>query len=172
VNLYPIAFEEIEKIRVRLADDSGSDIDDILSDLDTYYEGLIQEIKEIEAVDPKINDPLPPIQRKYRTIDSFEETEILQLFRFESKDQLHRLFNRFRFPNEIKHGSQGNKFSGEEVMLCGIFRLHSVNTLVDTSWESIFGMLQSVASTACKLFFDCMWNWWSYLLFDHMNFWA
>jgi nuclease HARBI1 len=52
------------------------------------------------------------------------------------------------------------------------FRLHSVNTLGDKSWEAVFGMVQSVASAACKMFFEFMWNWWSYLVFDHMNFWA
>ena len=127
----------------------------------------------METVDPRIHDALPPIQRRYRTIDSFEETDIRQLFRFETKDQLKRLVRGFRFPSEMRsEGQGGNKFTGEEVLLCGLFRLHSVNSLGDSSWQAVFGMVQSVASIACKLFFDFLWNWWSYLLFDHMRFWA
>ena len=65
-----------------------------------------------------------------------------------------------------------NKFSGEKVLLCGIYRLHSVNTLGDVGWQEIFGMTQSVATMTCNLFFEYMWMWWSYLLFDHMQFWV
>jgi len=42
-----------------------------------------------------MDDPLSRIERKYRTIDSFEDTEVRQLFRFESRDQLHRLCQGF-----------------------------------------------------------------------------
>ena len=58
------------------------------------------------------------------------------------------------------------------LVLCGIYRLHSVNVLGDAGWVEVFGMVQSVASYACNLFFEFMWKWWSYLLFDHMSFWV
>ena len=69
-------------------------------------------------------------------------------------------------------GPQRHKFSGEEILLCGIYRLHSVNVFGDAGWVEVFGMVQSVASYACNLFFEFMWKWWSYLLFDHMSFWV
>ena len=100
-------------------DDSGSDMDELLEDLSDLQDHLAEEIRGLEdpLEDPKIKDPLPLIGRTYRTIDSFEDTEIRQLFRFENKDQLHRLLIGFRFPKEIK-STVGNKFSGEKVLLC------------------------------------------------------
>ena len=117
-----LVLEEFQKVKAMFADDSGSDIEEIFDDFDDFEEGILQEIRDLEAVDPRIHEPQPPIERRYRTdtIDSFEDTEIRQLFRFESKEQLHRLLTGFDFPNEIRHSSQGNKFTGEEVMLCGI----------------------------------------------------
>ena len=70
------------------------------------------------------------------------------------------------------YGSNGNKFRGEEVLLCGIYRIRSVNSLGDAGWLDIFGMVQSVCSLACKLVFEYMWTWWSYLVFDNMTYWA
>ena len=161
----------VKSIMIRVADESGSDIDEILDDLAGLQDGLIEGIRNIEEVDPRINDPLPKIERKYRTIASFEDTDIRQLFRFESKEQLQKLLTGFRFPDKMP-GMVRNKFSGEEVLLCGIYRLHSVNVLGDAGWQEVFGMTQSVASMACNLFFEYMWKWWSYLLFDHMQFWV
>jgi len=161
---------DVQNLMLHAMDDSGSDMDELLEDLSDLQDHLAEEIRGLEEVDPKIKDPLPLIGRTYRTIDSFEDTEIRQLFRFENKDQLHRLLIGFRFPKEIK-STVGNKFSGEEVLLCGIYRLHSVNVLGDAGWQAIFGMVQSVATMACTLFFEYMWKWWSYLLFDHVRFW-
>ena len=163
--------DRVKKMMVFTADDSGSDVDEIIDDLASLADELKEEIREIDEVDPRINDPLPPIDRKFRTINSFEDTEIRQLFRFENKEQLNRLVTGFRFPTKMP-GPQRHKFSGEEILLCGIYRLHSVNVLGDAGWVEVFGMVQSVASYACNLFFEFMWKWWSYLLFDHMSFWV
>ena len=163
--------KDVQKLMLFAADDSGSDMEELFEDLCDLQDSLCEEIRELEEVDPRIHDPLPPVHRKYRTIDSFDDTDIRQYFRFETKDQLHRLVTGFRFPEELRSGV-GNKFSGEEILLCGIYRLHSVNALGDAGWQAIFGMVQSVATMACNLFFEYMWKWWSYLLFDHVRFWV
>ena len=164
------SIERLQNMMLRIGDDSGSDMEEIWDDLLTHNESIEQDIREIEEIDPRINDALPKIEHKYRTIDSFEETEIRQLFRFECRDQLHRLCRGFPFPEEMVYGSNGNKFRGEEVLLCGIYRIRSVNSLGDAGWLDIFGMVQSVCSFACKLFFEYMWTWWTYLVPDNMTF--
>jgi len=82
----------LQNIALRIGDDSGSDMDEICGDLMILQELIREEIREIEEMDPRMGDPLPRIERKYRTIDSFEETDVRQLFRFESRDQLHRSY--------------------------------------------------------------------------------
>ena len=134
----------LQNIALRIGDDSGSDMDEICGDLMILQELIREEIREIEEMDPRMGDPLPRIERKYRTIDSFEETDVRQLFRFESRDQLHTLCQGFQFPLEMVYGCCGNKFSGEEVLLCGIYRIHCNNTLGDAGWQDTFGMVQSV----------------------------
>jgi hypothetical protein len=73
--------KSLETAICMLADDSGSDIDDVIDDILIYHEVLNSEIKELEVVDPQINEQLPKMERKHRTIDSFEEDEIRALFR-------------------------------------------------------------------------------------------
>jgi len=76
-------------------------MDEICEYLMILQESIREEIREIEEIDPRMDDPLPRIERKYRTVDSFEDTEVRQLFRFESRDQLHRLCQGFQFPLEM-----------------------------------------------------------------------
>ena len=147
-------------------------MDEICEDLMILQEWIREEIREIEEIDPRMDDPLPRIERKYRTVDSFEDTEVRQLFRFESRDQLHRLGQGFQFPLEMVYGCCGNKFTGEEVLLCEIYRIRCINTLGDAGWKEMFGMVQSVCSLAWNLFFEYMWTWWSYLVFKNMTYWA
>jgi hypothetical protein len=156
----------IEKAMKIVEDDSDSDFELFYS----AHRAISAEILAIGAVDPRINDALPVIERKHRLIDSFSDDEIRGLFRFESKEQLHRLLIGFQFPKTFQ-AAEGNIFSGEEILLCGLYRLHCVNVLGDDGWVAVFGMVESVASRACILFIDFLWNWWSYLLFDHMHYW-
>ena len=59
---------------------------------------------------------LPYVNRLYRTIDSFDDTDMRQYFRIKTKDQLDRQVTGFRIPEELRSGV-GNKFSGEEILL-------------------------------------------------------
>ena len=61
----------LQNIALRIGDDSGSDMDEICGDLMILQELIREEIREIEEMDPRMGDPLPRIERKYRTVDSF-----------------------------------------------------------------------------------------------------
>jgi hypothetical protein len=67
--------QDVQKLMLYAADDSGSDMEELFEDLCDLQDTLIEESRGIEEVDPRINDPLPRIDRLYRTIDSFKDTE-------------------------------------------------------------------------------------------------
>ena len=46
-------------------------MDEICEYLMILQESIREEIREIEEIDPRMDDPLPRIERKYRTVDSF-----------------------------------------------------------------------------------------------------
>ena len=66
--------DRVKKMMVFTADDSGSDVDEILDDLAFLQDELKEEIKKIEEVDPRINDPLP----------SIELSTVLRILKFDS----------------------------------------------------------------------------------------
>lgn len=113
---------------------------------------------------------LPRIQRRYRTVDSFEDEEIPIYFRFRSKDQLRLLKECFQFPEEMRT-TQRHRFYGEEVLLVGLDRLHAPTTLVDSGFRELFGMTPDQVSLCTKLFLRHMVDNWKYLLFDNMEYW-
>ena len=78
--------KDVQKLMLFAADDSGSDMDELFEDLRFLQDTLGEEIRELEEVDPRINDPLPPVNRMYRTIDSFDDTDIRQYFRLSAKN--------------------------------------------------------------------------------------
>ena len=65
------SIERFQNMMLRIGDDSGSDMEEIWDDLLTHNESIEQDIREIEEIDPRINDALPKIEHKYSTIDSF-----------------------------------------------------------------------------------------------------
>jgi hypothetical protein len=75
-------------------DERREDVNERLMRLVTL---TLERYKEIAYVDiASLRAPLPAIQRRYRTIESFADDEIPIYFRFRSKEQLHRLMNAFR----------------------------------------------------------------------------
>ena len=79
-------------------------------------------------------DNIPPI-----TVDGLEDERISNNFRFDSKEQLRRLFNGFQFPKEFITSSR-HKLTGEEVFLFGLFRLHSSPAaMTEESVRTLFG---------------------------------
>ena len=93
---------DVWELLLYIAEDSGSDTEEIFEDLSAYYLEINQEIRNIMEVDPCIRNGLPGIDRRRRTIDSFDNHEIRLLFRFESKSQLKRLLVGLGFSLERK----------------------------------------------------------------------
>ena len=65
----------------------------------------------------------------------------------------------------------GHKFSGEEVLLTGRFRLHAPDKLGDQGWLSVFAWAQARCSMAVKMFLKFMKRHWMYLITDNVDFW-
>jgi hypothetical protein len=110
------------------------------------------------------------LDRKHITIDSLNDVEVPINYRFKNKEQLRRLFNGFRFP-PILRTLKREKFTGEEVFLCGIRRLSFPNRTVESYWKQDFGFTHQEVSKAFKLFLGFMQLNWAYLLLDNLNFW-
>ncbi len=147
-------------------DFSDDDDDDLLEYL------LFQKVKAYHKnlfVNQKFFDHLPKILNKHLTIDSLEDWEIPSLFRFRSKSQLYRLLNGFRF-RDFYHASNRYRFSGEEILLAGLFRLSHITTLGDLSWRNLFGWSQAKCSCAFPIFLNhtCQFK---YLLTIAFQFW-
>jgi hypothetical protein len=56
-------------------------------------------------------------------------------------------------------------------LLCGIYRLHSVNVFGDIGWQHLFGWHQPKASYAFKAFLKHMIQNWLFLITNHEQFW-
>lgn len=108
--------------------------------------------------------------RKYITIDSLNDEEVPINYRFKNKCQLQRLYVGFQFP-PILRTLKGEKFTGEEVFLCGIRRLSFPNRTVESYWKREFGFRHQDVSKAFNLFLGFIQLNWAYLLLDHLNFW-
>ena len=134
------------------------------------FAGLALQWKDLVAVPPELNSPLSRINRLYPSISDFSDELIHDLFRFDSGLQLRTIFKAFRFPKSFEHPN-GYRFSGEEILMAGLFRLHAPNVQGDIGWRSVFGYDQPTTSMACAIFFDFMVQNWAYLLQDHLEFW-
>jgi hypothetical protein len=64
--------------------------------------------------------------------------------------QLRRLLLGFNFPREFHYS--GYAFSGEEILLAGLYRLHSINVFGDAGWIETFGWSQSKCSYAFSMY--------------------
>jgi hypothetical protein len=107
------------------------DVDeDKVQRLKTVLAQLYWQYSRIAFVDEELlRDPLPRCLANRRTFDSFTESEIRNNFRFQSKSQLTRLLECFDFPDYFYKG--GHKYSGEETLVIGLYRLRYPNRLYD-----------------------------------------
>lgn len=169
-NQIELLIMEVQEILEVLEDDNCAENKEDIEDLEELSLELIDIYTQLTTVNNSFYLPLPLIANKHVTIDSLSDFQICEWFRFRNKDQLHRLYAGFRFPMRFK--INGYVFSGEEILLCGLFRLHSVNTFGDSSWISVFGWDQPQASHAFKLFLNYLACNWLYLINDHIKFWA
>jgi hypothetical protein len=136
---------------------------------------LLRHIINLEAVTEEgaamiYHQPLPRIPRRRRTIDSFGDDEVPSYFRFQSKEQLHRLLHSFQFSGRLFRAKNGQVFDGEEVLLLGLYRMHRPTSILDGCFKAIFGFGPESVSHVFRCFLEHMLNW-EYLLFDNLNFW-
>jgi hypothetical protein len=140
----------------RLLLDETSELDDI----EDAYRKLKERINVYNyrfCNVEQLNQSLTRIERKNIRIHMLEEEHVLQWFRFMGKEQLTRCFTCFQFPDTFR-SKHGVKFSGEEIMLAGFYRLHHVNTFYDPAWKHLFGYYPQIAQTACAIFFEYMYD--------------
>ena len=115
------------------------------------------------------NTPLPPIDRKHRTIDSFLDEEIPIYFRFRSKAQLHDLMRGFQIPAKFTSRC-GRVFFGEETLLASLYRLHLPTTVTDAAFKELFGLYNQSVSDCVHCFLSFMIPSWGYFFFTHHKF--
>jgi hypothetical protein len=99
---------------------------------------------------------LVPIRSKKLAIEDLDESSILHNFRFKSRQQLIRLRDAFKF---VPRRVDGKVFTGDEILLAGLFRLHAPNVLGDVGWTELFGFDQPRASAAVNLFLAHLKQW-------------
>ena len=148
---------------------------------------FMMEYLKIILAPKEINAPLPIIKRQHRTIESFTEEEcklyfryknftllhfiiIKILSRFNGKEQLRQIYECFQFRDNYKSTSRHN-FSGHEVLLVGLYRLHRPNSQSDSFYRDQMGLKQEYTSMAVSLFLSHIIDNWSYLLSNHLDFW-
>jgi hypothetical protein len=115
--------------------------------------------------------PIPKLKSRNRTINSFEDHEIAQYFRFQSKEQLHALLDGFQFPEIIKLKTR-NVFHREEFLLVSLYRLHRPSVLNDGSFREIFGFDYHKVSKCFNAFVDFMVIHWGYILLNNTAYWT
>ena len=113
-----------------------------------YIMQLLYVYKIYKILDPTdLNSRIPRILNLNRTIDSFLDSNIPIYFRFRNKEQLKRLIVGFRIPDFV-YVAETHKFSAEEILLIGLYRLHVPNTLGDAVWQHVFGQSYTRISMA------------------------
>lgn len=103
-----------------------------------------------------------------RSIESFNDSECVSFFRFQKAD-LFRLKRALQFL-EVVHLSNRSTMSGEEVFLRGLFELVSGSDQIEIA-TFVFGRDQSQQSRAFSWFINHLYNNFSDLLTDNLDWW-
>ena len=151
--------------------DGGSlnpDDEEELEMLEELQAILIFRLNELVSPVPELFEPLPKIRNRHVTINGLQDAECYCFFRFR-KQQLNFLKIGLQFPEEMT--VEGNHFSGEEILLAGLFRIAAPNRFGDAGWVQLFGWDQPRCSHAFDLFLNFMIPRWMYLVEDNMEFW-
>jgi hypothetical protein len=111
----------------------------------------------------------PPSPRRYRTIDSFPESDIPAKFRFKTRTDLRRLLDVLGLP-EVCTMSNRAQVSGEEVMLVGLRRMAYPSRFVDLLEE--FGSEETLWCKAFGYFVMHIYNKFGGLVINGMRHWG
>lgn len=135
-----------------------------------YYYLAIKYVKLVTIQQETLWGPLPKVPFRELRIDDVSDEISKESFRFYDQFELRRVFNALHFPQRLV-ASSGDVFSGEKVFLAGLFRLHYPNTFYDITWKDYFGLSPQSASKCVQLFLIFVYKHWSYLVFDHLEYW-
>jgi hypothetical protein len=139
--------------------------------LENMYIDLLKYIMENSLAHPDSLLPLPKIENKHLTIANLCDNDIPANFRFKDKNQLNSLLIGLKFHEIYIEGPSYFKYTGEEILLAGLFRMHSINVFGDESWTSLFGWSQPRASVAFNHFLNHMQAYY-YLIESNIQFWT
>jgi hypothetical protein len=117
--------------------------------------GLFEKLEHIEHV---------PVG-----LDDFNDQDIPTYFRFKNKNQLRRIIQGFRV-DEWMTCRSGHKFTGVEVCLVGLYRLHRPTSLGDACWKYKFRLDYQSVSKCFNLFLRHMCDYWEFLPTDNLSF--
>ena len=134
---------------------------------------VVDAIDKIESVPVQLNLPLPKVvvQHRKRFIDDFDDSEILLYFRFNSKEQLHRLMAGFILPDILK-SSSGHVYYTETMLLVTLYRFHRPTTLNDMCFSHVFGFDYNDVGKIVNTFVRYLIPRWSYLVEDNRDYWT
>jgi hypothetical protein len=132
-------------------------------------QSIVTQIFTIMEPSPELN-----IRRRWhrhvpRTIDSFADDVIPQMFRFRSKGDLRALWEGFQFPAEVT--ISGHVFYGEEMLLVTLARLHEPRCINDEFFVDTFDLRYSSVSMIFNFVVRWLVHKWGYLLLDNMAYW-
>jgi len=125
----------------------------------------------IKRVPCELYQPLPVVINLRRSIDSFQEEDIPQNFRFRNKLQLKSLLNSFQLP-EAFISMCGHRFNTEELLLVTLFRFHTSVIGTDDTFKMIFGWPEGKVYMGVKLFVSYFVHNWGYLIQDNIEYWV
>ena len=133
---------------------------------------LLQRLYILKAAPHQLRVRTRLIVRKYLQIDNLidEDSRVMINFRFMNKAQLRQLHDAFQFPAKLTYKPSGNTFSGEEVFLAGLFRIHGPVTQLDNFYYSTMGLTQEQVSMCISCFLDHVVGEWGYLITNHLDF--
>ena len=123
-----------------------------ITSLRLFAIGIIHQYFSVLSPPLAFNQRLPKIVSMMRTIDSFDDEDILTNFRFQNKDQLRRVLICFQMP-EFLRNRVGNKFRSEELFLVVLYYLHYPQLSTNLSFRTIFGWPAWKVKMGAKLFF-------------------
>jgi hypothetical protein len=115
----------------------------------------------------QLDRPRSYANRKPR-FDCYSDSDILRKFKFRSKDDLIKLKMCFRVPDAVVLPC-GHRFTGEEIIMISLYRLHFPSKLNDM--QSEFVRDYSSLSRAFHWFIQFMVTNWLYLLTNNIEYW-
>ena len=149
--------DELNRLRLQraLCDDSDDEFDSLIGEA-----LLAEEVRKLTFYPVEYFIPLPKVSQKGISIRNFPDELCLGTFAF-TKPQLLRMREGLLFDD--RYSARGYCYSGDEILLAGLYRMHNSTTLGDKGWQDTFGWLQSRATAALLLFKQHIIANWMYL---------